>query len=107
MDAGGGGGVPRGSGPPTPSATARGFADPCPLWYNTAAKGRLTRGEALLAAVLIRINHCEREAGRKLASRLVLAVDAERESWVALGDAWAPMAEGSFAKGCTVEEALN
>ena len=56
-----------------PPAAHRGFAESTGNWYNPAAKGRATRGEALLAALLIRIHP---KGGKKLAGELILAVEA-------------------------------
>ena len=71
-------------------------------WYNPENKGRPTLVEVELAAYLM-----AKTCARKSVLELLLVVEAERETWSAKGDAWAPKSEGAFGKGGCVEAALK
>lgn len=80
----------------------RGYAPAGGDWYNTENKGRPTLVEVELAAYLM-----AKTCARKHVLELLLVVEAERETWSAKGDAWAPKYEGAFGKGGCVEAALK
>ena len=91
---------PPGSEPP---AADRGFAEPASdSWFNAQRRGRPTRAEGALAAMLL----VHKSSADELA-QLQRAVQAQRVEWRRDGDAWAPPTSRAWGKGCIVIELLG